>query len=242
MSTTPIIDAMINLFPGLAAVRKALVEPIPSEDGPRPDCAILFDGMHRHPEAWRMESLARAAALKARGPLPGSVRDATVPASWFWGFVSEGTVTLKEETYVKPAGGIAPDAEGDWVNPLPAGTRITIGERARGRDPGFARVEYPEGFTVEQWTADDDRVMECGRRAAEIIKSIQVWVNVAANFTPQDWRQARLVAKGVTLRRIRREWVKTYPDSPGYNVYHPVPLNEQLAEIEAAEAKMAANT
>jgi hypothetical protein len=244
MSTTPILDQMIALFPGIAAVRKALVEPEgPGADAEYPDMgAVLFENMPYNVEGWHLDVLEEIAALKARGPQPMPVRDATVPASWLWGIVGEGSVILKEETYVKPAGGIAPDASGDWVNPLPAGTKITIGERASGSDPGFARIEYPQGFTELGWTLEESRRLDDEWRSKALIVKVQKWVNKAAHFTHMDWRQARLVAKGLRMERIRLEWVRSYPDSIPHERYHILSAEEQLSAIEAAEAKMAANT
>ena len=175
-------------------------------------------------EDWRKEAAhlrdllpeveARAAEAEGRA-VKVAVRDAHLPAAHIPAKLCRDHV-LEEDTPVRLVGGVIQDAEGDLLGWWPKGTRVVIHHKPRGRDSGWATLEWPPGTTGTKYASQADE------RAVDLLAWYQVKIpGLEAKAEEAEARIASLTPADFEVM----EWAKVPapPEGPVRRLVEPDP-------------------
>ncbi len=197
IAETPIIgrvvDPVPHLFTAYQEDGKGCLWPVQGRlHGAQADLvnAVDFRKEAAHLKGLLPEVEARAAEAESRA-VQVEVRNAHLPAAHIPAKMCRDHV-LEEDTPVRLVGGVVQDGEGDILGWWPKGTRVIIHHRPRGRDSGWATLEWPKGTTGTKYaTPADERAVDLlawyQARIPELEAKAQEAEGRIATLTPSDF-------------------------------------------------------
>jgi hypothetical protein len=216
ISETPIIPRMVDpvphLFVGYGDEGKGYLWPVQGRlHAAQSDLVNVEDWRKEaaHLKGLLPEVEARAAEAEARA-VQVEVRNAHLPAAHIPARLCHDHV-LAEDTPVRLVGGVVQDAEGDLLGWWPKGTKVVIHHKPRGRDSGWATLEWPPGTTGTKYASQADE------RAVDLLAWYQVKIpELEAKAVEAEARIASLTPGDLEVM----EWAKL-PSPPEENPWRP---------------------
>lgn len=195
-----ITDPVPHLFAGYGEEGKGCLWPVQGRlHAAQADLvnAPDFRGQVEHLRGLLPEVEAKAAQAESRA-VQVEVRDAHLPAAHIPTRLCHDH-TLEEDTPVRLVGGVVQDGEGDILGWWPRGTKVTIHHKPRGRDSGWATLEWPPGTTGTKYASQADE------RAVDLLAYYQARIpELEAKAVEAEARIATLTPSDLEVM----EWAK----------------------------------